>query len=290
MSDQIAVSHVQQYRNNVYMLAQQKGSKLRMCVRDDGKIIGKRVFFDRIGATTAQKKTTRHGDTPLMNTPHSRRSGILDPYQWADLIDKSDLVRMLIDPTSSYTINGSNAMGRSMDDAIIAALYGTAYEGESGETPVTFPAAQIIVDANVGLDLAKVVTAKEKLNAADIDKDEKLYFVYGPKQLTNVLQIAQFTSADYNTVKALVAGEIASFMGFEWIMSTRLPIDANDIRKTFAFAQSGMGMLVGEDITVDVGIRRDKSNSNQVYIEMDIGAIRVEDVKVVEIDCDETPD
>ena len=61
-----------------------------------------------------------------MDTPHSRRMVTMDSWEWADLIDDADKVRMLIDPTSSYAKAAAAAMGRAMDDEIIAAATGTA--------------------------------------------------------------------------------------------------------------------------------------------------------------------
>ena len=125
MSTQITTAFVQQYRANVMHLAQQKGSRLRNTVRTES-IVGESAYFDRIGASAASIRTTRHGDTPLMNTPHSRRKLDLADYEWADLTDKQDQVRLLIDPKSEYAMVGANAMGRSMDDVVIAAANGTA--------------------------------------------------------------------------------------------------------------------------------------------------------------------
>ena len=72
MSVEIPVSFVQQYRSNLLILAQQKGSRLRNTVRVES-VTGTSAFFDRLGSTSAQLRTTRHGDTPLIDTPHSRR-------------------------------------------------------------------------------------------------------------------------------------------------------------------------------------------------------------------------
>ena len=101
MSIQITTSFVEQYSSNVAMLSQQMGSKLRTSV-DVENITGKNSFFDQVGVTAAQIRTSRHGDTPQIDTPHSRRRLSLADYEWADLVDDVDKVRMLVDPTSSY--------------------------------------------------------------------------------------------------------------------------------------------------------------------------------------------
>ncbi len=101
MSNQITTAFVQQYSSNVQMLSQQMGSYLRSAA-DVETIVGKNAFFDQVGKTTAVLRTSRHSDTPQIDTPHSRRRVSLGDYEWADLIDNADKVRLLIDPTSSY--------------------------------------------------------------------------------------------------------------------------------------------------------------------------------------------
>src|SRR5688572_3084406 len=118
MSFEITTAFVAQYKGNILLLSQQRGSKLRDTVRDDGDVVGEKVFFDRIGATAAVRRTERHGDTPLVSTPHSRRMATLWDWEWADMIDRQDKVRTLIEPTNTYAINGAYAIGRAMDDEI----------------------------------------------------------------------------------------------------------------------------------------------------------------------------
>lgn len=164
MSNQITTAFVQQYSSNVQMLSQQMGSVLREAV-DVESVVGKNAFFDQVGKTTAQLRTSRHADTPQVDTPHSRRRVTLADYEWADLIDNADKVRLLIDPTSSYAKAAAAAMGRAMDDVIIAALGGTAYTGETGSTSVTLPTAQKTAtsDQSDGLTVAKLLSAKKNI-------------------------------------------------------------------------------------------------------------------------------
>ncbi len=75
-------------------------------------------------------------------------------------------------------------------------------------------------------------------------------------------------------------------MGFKFIRSERLLSDGTS-RLVYAFAQTAVGLALPKDITVDVGPRRDKNNSTQVYVEMSLGAVRIEDEQVVEIACNE---
>jgi hypothetical protein len=286
MSVQITTAFVEQYKSNVFHLAQQKGSKLRDAVRTES-IVGKSHFFERIGSTAAVKRTSRHADTPRVDTPHSRRKVTMDDYDWADLIDDSDKIRMLISPQSEYAKAGAYAMGRTMDDVIIAAATGNAFGGVSGGSTIALPAGQKIAHGSTGLTIAKLISAKEKLDAANVDPDEARVLVCSAKQISDLLGTTQITSADFNSVKALVQGDIDTFMGFKFIRSERLGLDSNSNRQVLAFTNTSMGLALGKDIQTKISERADKNYSTQVYLCMTIGATRVEDEKVIEIACTE---
>jgi len=294
MSNQITTAFVQQYSSNVQMLSQQMGSYLRSAA-DVETIVGKNAFFDQVGKTTAVLRTSRHSDTPQVDTPHSRRRVSLGDYEWADLIDNADKVRMLIDPTSSYAKAAAAAMGRAMDDVIITALGGTSYTGETGATSVSLPAGQKPYsasqgnDAAGGLSITKLLEAKKILDLNDVDPSIQRYFVCGPKQISDLLGTTQITSADFNTVKALAQGQVDSFLGFKFIVSNRLPFDATntDDRLCYAFTADAIKLAIGKDVMARIDERADKSYSTQVYYCMSIGATRMEEEKVVQIACDE---
>lgn len=294
MSIQITTAFVQQYRANVEHLVQQKGSRLRPLVRTETQN-GEFEFYDRIGATSAQEVTGRHQDTPLINVPHDRRRVSLRDFDWADLIDRPDRIRMLIDPTSPYSQNAAFALGRKMDEVILDAAFGTVYTGKTGSSTVTFPSTQqVAVDyvesgatANSGLTIAKLRKAKEIMDKNEVDPTERRYIALTAKQVTDLLKTTEVSSADYNTVRALVQGEINTFMGFEFVRTELVRTNASNHRRVLAWAQSGLLIAVGQDIVTDIGPRRDKRNSTQVYVSASFGATRMEEEKVVEIICAE---
>lgn len=283
MSTQITTAFVEQYKSNVFHLAQQKGSRLRGAVKSE-TVTGTSHYFERIGATAAQVRTTRHSNTPQIDTPHSRRKVTLADYDWADLIDQEDKVRMLISPQSEYAKAGAYAMGRAMDDAIIAAASGNAFGGVAGATSIALPAGQKIAVGTTSLTVAKLIAAKEILDASDVDPDETKYLVCSAKEITSLLGDDKVTSADYNSVKALVAGQVDTFMGFNFIRTERIAASAGD-NLALAFTQSAIGLALGRDIQTRISERDDKNYATQVFLSMTIGATRVEDEKVVEIAC-----
>lgn len=285
MSTQVTTAFVNQFSANVQMLSQQMGSLLRPAV-DVESVTGEKAFFDQVGSVAAVAKASRHADTPILDTPHSRRQVTLTTYEWADLIDDADKVRMLIDPTSSYARAAAAAMGRSMDDTIIAALGGTAKTGKEGATSTALPAASKIAHGSAGLTIAKLVTAKKKLDEGNVDPSIPRYIVVSPEQIEDLLNTTSVTSSDFNTVKALVQGDVDTFVGFKFITSNRLSDDGTS-RLTYAFAADGLKLAIGKDVMAKIDERADKSYSTQVFYCSTFGATRMEEVKVVEIACNE---
>jgi hypothetical protein len=277
----------------VQLLLQQKGSKLRDAVTI-GSYQGKAAkAIEQVGSVNAQKRTVRHGDTPLISTPADARWVYPNDYEWADLIDDQDKLRMLIDPQSSYALNGAYALGRAMDDEIIEAFFGTAKTGENGSTNTTFPASQD-VDADVGaagatgLNIAKLREAKKILMANEVDIDnDPLFCVITAEQHDDLLNEAQAISLDYNTRPVLVDGKITAFMGFNFIHTERLGVDGSSYRRVPAFAKSGMHLGMWNDINTMISERDDKGYATQVYVKGTFGATRTEEEKVVEIKCSE---
>jgi len=285
MSTQITTAFVQQFSSNVQLLSQQRGSLLRNAVSEES-VTGEKAFFDQVGSVAAVKRSSRHGDTPLLETPHSRRMVTMDTYEWADLIDDADKVRMLIDPTSTYAQAAAAAMGRSMDDEIIAAALGTSKTGKSGSTSTSFDSNNQIANGSADMTLAKLIEAKKILDSNDVDPSIRRYIAVSPAQIEALLNNTTVTSSDYNTVKALVQGDIDTFLGFKFIVSNRLA-KTGDIRSCFAWAEDGIKLAVSKDVMARIDERSDKSYSTQVYYCATFGATRMEEAKVVQIDCDE---
>ena len=287
MSVQITTAFVNQFSSNIQMLSQQMGSLLRNAV-DVETVNGEKAFFDQVGSAAAVLRTTRHADTPLIDTPHSRRMVTMSDYEYADLIDDQDKVRLLVDPTSTYARAAAAAMGRAMDDVIISAALGTSLTGKDGTTSTPFDTAnnQIAV-GGAGLTLAKLIEAKEILDSNDVDPSIPRYIAVSPKQITNLLDDPEVTSADYNTVRALVKGELDTYVGFKFVVTNRLGLDGSGDRRCFAWAMDGIKLAVGKEPTARIDERADKSYATQVYYCMSVGATRMEEAKVVEVICDE---
>jgi hypothetical protein len=96
----------------------------------------------------------------------------------------------------------------------------------------------------------------------------------------------EITSSDYNVVKALVQGEVNTFMGFSFIRTELIGVDGNSDQKVLFFAKSGIKLAVGSNPTARISERADKNHATQVFYSMCIGATRMEEKQVGYIECD----
>lgn len=302
MSAQVTEAFVQQYKSEVMHLSQQKGSKLSGTVRNETQT-GESAFYDRLGSATAVVKASRHSDTPQIDSNHSRRRVTLVDYVWADLIDKEDLRRMMQDPAGPYAQAAAWAMGRAKDDAIIAAADGLAYGGVNGGTPVAHPNAQKYAfnssNALASINVAGLTAVKRKLDANDVDESIPRHAIINAVALESLLNQTAVTSADFNSVKALVQGELNTFVGFKFCRTERLLAQVDALsgdgttgavgsgtslvgyRRCLFYAQDGLLLSTASDVEVKIEPRPDKNYSTQVFASMGVGSTRMEEAKVV---------
>jgi len=303
MSSSVSTAFVQQYNANIMQLSQQMGSRFESRLRNESQK-GQSQFFDRLGPVVAQLRSSRHADTPQIDTPHSRRRVTLNDYVFADLIDDPDKVRMLVDPASDYAKAQAMSFGRRKDDECIEALDGNAYGGQNGGTAVAHPNTQKIASvasaAGANLNVQALRRAKKKFDEADVDPSIPRHIAVSASALENLLTETEVTSADFNVVRALVQGELQTFLGFSFFQSQRLLAqsgtlafdtasgavgsglgDADTYRRIPCWAQDGMLLSKAQDMQSRIEERPDKNFSTQVWTQMSIGATRLEEEKVV---------
>lgn len=317
MSFNVNQAFVQQYSTNVMMLLQQQGSKLRPAV-NSMSFTGKAASVaEQFGSVSPVRNQSRHSDTPLISTPQDKRWMYPNDYDWADLIDSQDKLRMLVDPTSSYAMAGAWAMGRAIDDEVISNFFNANNTGENGTVSTgllsafnsgsQMVAGTVGASAATGLNIAKLRRAKRILMEGLVDTDnDQLFAVLSARQHDDLLNEAQAISLDYNTKPVLVDGKISSFMGINFIISERIPgasgfntainpaiaSGSSDGNYTTGsrwmvpvFAKSGVALGVWNDITTSIDRRPDKRNSYQVYVTGTFGATRLEERRCVIINC-----
>ncbi|MCJ7443270.1 MAG: phage capsid protein [Methanotrichaceae archaeon] len=285
MPETITEAFVNQYQNTMRILCQQSDSRLEGTTIPPVKMEGEYLYWERLGATEAVELPGRHSDTPNIEPDHSRRRSTAQPYVWATLLDRVDAARMLVDPKGPYQQVAKNAMNRRKDRVILAALGGNAFGGHAGATTVALPAAQHIAAGGVGMTIGKLLNAKQLLDEAEAPQEGRV-FVHTSEDLIDLLGTTEVTSADYNTVRALVSGQVDTFLGFKFIQTELIYLENASTAAawfSYAYVKGAVGYGNIEEITVRLTERADKNYSWQPYVSMDMGATRVEDALVVEI-------
>lgn len=302
MSSQITTAFVAQFNSEIMMLSQQQGSRMQSDVRVESQK-GETQFYDRLGAAVAVRKDTRHSDTPQIDSEHSRRRVTLVDYVWADLIDKEDLRRLIVDPAGKYAQAAVWALGRAKDDELIAAANGAAYGGQSGGTSVDLPSSQKLhAVASSALSNANVNWLrgiKQKFDANDVDESISRHAAITSSQIYALLGQTEVTSQDYNAVRALVQGQIDTFMGFKFVRTERLDVQVDALsfststgaagsgtsgiasRRCVFWAKDGLLLAMSQDVMTKIEDLPTKNYSTQVFASMGLGATRMEEKKVV---------
>jgi len=293
MPDAITTASVIEFKTNVEMLMQQEDSRLRGMVSTDSYVGKQGSVVEQFGSATAQQRTSRHSDTPLLNLTQDKRWVFPTDWEWASLIDQVDKLRMRIAPEGAYTRAAAAAMNRAIDDLIITAFFATAYIGENGTTTEAFDTTNYQVGVNTGgtassLNVAKLQLALRQLMTANKgDIMEPVNSAISSYEHDSLLKEIQVVNKDYNGGAAVLEnGRVRRFMGYDFAITERLTITSGN-RYIPAWVKSGMHLGVWQDVNADISKRPDKGNSWQVYTSMTLGATRLQQGKVIEILCDD---
>jgi hypothetical protein len=272
MSMTVDTAFVKQYERDVHLDFQRMGAKLRNRCRTKNGVIGTSDTFQRIGTGEATQKA-RHGTITPMNATHTAVECTLSDWFAGDWVDILDMSKINIDERAALVKTGAYALGRKADGLIIDKL---------ATTTVSAPTTA------GGMTLAKVMEAMQKLGENNVPWDGQLTAVVAPKQWTELLQIAQFASADYvdDTIyNAGVPRDSRLWLGTVWIMHTGLPKSGND-RSCFWFHKNAMGHCIGQDIKSDFDWQGDRA-AWFVNNMMSMGATLIQTEGVCKITCAE---
>ena len=214
---------------------------LRDCVKTRLNVVGDKYDFRNMGKGTATARTGSSADVVPMGITHNLKVATLADYEAPEYTDIYDAQTVNFDEVVELATTIAGAMGRRDDQAIITALATTTTTVGAGTQ---------------ALDLATITAAAKKLNAVEAPMEDR-FFVVHEGGLNQILNDSTITSADYNSVRMLMNGEIDTFMGFKWkiIGSSRaeggLPL-ATTVRSGFAYHKSAVGHAVGIDMKTRV--------------------------------------
>jgi hypothetical protein len=288
-----------QFTTNLEMLLQQKGSRLRGKTKE-GTHVGKMASpMNQIAPIQAKAPAGRFAPKQRTDSQFVRRWVFPQEVELDQLIDSFDELQTIVDPKSAYVENASNAIGRSWDDAILAATTGVAQVGQDAAslTQETFDTTKFRVavnfgaGANVGLTVDKLIETKRIFRHYHNDLDsDPLTLVIGSQQEADLLRQQQIVSDEYNDKPVLVDGVIKRFLGFNIEVMERVPeTTAGSVRGVLAFVQSGMYLGIWQDTTNRISQRNDLSGEPwDVYTKAMFGATRTQPGKVLQVLCADT--
>jgi hypothetical protein len=277
--------HVLKYADDVQLAYQQMGSRLRECVNVRTGIVGKSFSTNDIDIIEAVTKDTRHEMHSHQDPEHTVRWGNLVYYYNSIMMDRDDDARVLANPKNKYVTSAAYSLGRRADRTIITALLGTAITGEDRTGTQALQTAQKVMGSTSALTKPKLLTAKRLLDEAEVPDDGR-YIAISAQGLEDMLGITEVISSDYNTIKALVDGQINTWLGFSFKRTELLPkgVVTTNVRQAIAWHKDALEF--GETTASQysrIAQRRDMHDAWETYSAIDIGAVRKRDKGVVEI-------
>lgn len=283
--NKISAAYVTEFHDAFDILTQQKESRLLRTIHNRGKITGNSFTINDMGTLEMQDRT-RFGTTDWNLPDAGTRQVYLKDKDLAVPIDKLDVPKLLASVQGPYMNACLYAYQRAVDKTIYDALLGSIpridqYGGTA--TNVTLPATQIITGNGSIKD--KVIAAKAifRANEADEHNGEKLHILYNAAMLQEILGDTTLTSADFMAVKMLQDGAVSSnWLGAMWIPYEALKTNGTTT-STCMYTSTAAHYGQGSNYDVDIGKRRDRNNTVQIYVDASMAAGRANEQKVVEI-------
>lgn len=261
--------------------AYQGKAMLVPAVRQRRGVEGSTVKFPKVGAGVATPRIPQTDVTPL-NVSFSQVTLTLSDWNAAEYSDIFSQAKVNFDERQELVQVVASAMGRRQDQLILDAL---ANSGTS------LTVSNDIGGTDTNLNVAKLRAAKRLLDKGNVPPEGR-HIVIHANGLDSLLSETAVTSSDFNTVKALVQGEINTFLGFTFhVVGDRteggLAIDGSLDRVCFAFHKDAIGYGEGIAMRSEINYIPEKTSwlVNEVF---SAGAITIDAGGIVAITCRET--
>ena len=219
--------------------AYQAKAQLVGAVRQRRGVEGSTVKFPKVGKGVATARIPQTDVTP-MNVGFSQVTATLADWNAAEYSDIFSQQKVNFDERQELVQVVANAIGRRQDQIILDAL-------TASSTSLTV--SNDIGGSDTNMNVAKLREAKKLLDKNNVPFEGR-HIILHANSLASLLSETAVTSADFNTVRALVAGEINTFLGFTFhILGDRseggLAIDGSNDRTLWAFHRDAVGYAEG---------------------------------------------
>lgn len=252
--------------------------------RERTNVEGSTVKFPKIGKGSASVRVPQTDVVPL-NVTYSQVTASMTDYIAAEYSDIFHQQRVNFNERQELVQVVSGAIGRRMDQVIIDALIAASSTGTVANTIQNDGSTGSATDLNVG----KLRAAKKILDAKNVPMEGRTIVLHA-NNLSALLGQTTVTSSDFNTVKALVTGELDTFLGFKFVTigdrdEGGLPKASAD-RTVFAFHRDSVGMAIGLNQTSRVDYIAEKT-SFLVASMFSAGSVAIDSEGIVKITCAE---
>ena len=261
--------------------AYQGQAKLVPAVRQRRGVEGSVVKFPKVGKGVATIRVPQTDVTPL-NVGFSLVTLTLSDYNAAEYSDIFSQAKVNFDERQELVQVVANAMGRRQDQMILDAL-------AASSTSLTV--SNDIGGSDSNMNITKLREAKRLMDKNNVPPDGRNIIIHA-NGLANLLSETSVTSSDFNSVKALVQGELNTYLGFTFhVLGDRseggLAIDASLDRSCFAFHKDAVGYGEGIAMRTEINYVAEKTSwlVNEIF---SAGAIAIDDEGIVKITCRET--
>jgi len=256
----------------------QSSRALAGLTRERTNVEGNQVKFPKIGKGTATVRVPQTDVTPL-NVTYSQVTATMSDYIAAEYSDIFSQQKVNFDERRELVQVVGAAIGRRMDQLTIDAL-------TSSGTSLTV--ATSIGGAGTNMNIEKLIEAKKLLDAGNVPMEGRCMLIHA-NTLAGLLGETQVTSADFASVKALVQGDIDTFMGFKFVtLGDRdeggLPLPST--RTCFAFHRDAVGVGIGMNQKSEINYVPEKT-SFLVSSMFSAGAVAIDAEGIVAISCTE---
>lgn len=261
--------------------AYQGKAQLVGAVRQRRGVESSTVKFPKVGRGVATARVSQSDVTP-MNVGFSNVTCTLGDWNAAEYSDIFSQQKVNFDERSELVQVVGNAIGRRQDQLILDAL-------NASSTSLTV--SNDIGGTDTNMNVAKLREAKKLLDKNNVPMDGRHIIVHA-NSLSAMLGETSVTSSDFNTVKALVQGEINTFLGFTFhVLGDRseggLPIDGSSDRTLYAFHRDAIGYAEGIAPRTEINYVPEKT-SWLVNALFSAGAISIDDEGIVKITARDT--
>jgi hypothetical protein len=261
--------------------AYQGMAKLVPAVRQRRGVEGSTVKFPKVGKGVATIRVPQTDVTPL-NVSFSSVTLTLSDYNAAEYSDIFSQAKVNFDERQELVQVVAGAMGRRQDQMILDAL-------AASSTSLTV--SNDIGGSDTNMNITKLREAKRLMDKNNVPPDGRNIIIHA-NGLANLLSETSVTSSDFNSVKALVQGELNTYLGFTFhVLGDRseggLAIDGSLDRSCFAFHKDAVGYGEGIAMRTEINYIAEKTSwlVNEVF---SAGAVAIDDEGIVKITCRET--